>query len=202
MNDIKQGVGPYPKPWPTDPQYDLDLLAHGDTRNVIDKYRYWSVEAIRADLAPMRTSLHVAIENWEHDMNIGSIVRTANAFNVGAVHIIGKRHWNRRGAMVTDRYIDVHHHTNVADFIAAVPDYKIIAVDNLAGSVPLSQTPLPEKSVLVFGSEREGISEEMLSQSSKMVYIEQQGSTRSLNASAAASIVLYQWQQQHTLKRK
>ena len=112
------GVGPHPLPWPEDPRLDPVLLAEGDRRNVIDRYRYWRMDAIVADLDETRTTLHVAIQNWEHDFNIGSIVRTANAFNVAAVHIVGRRRWNRRGAMVTDRYLHVHHHDDEAALFA------------------------------------------------------------------------------------
>ncbi len=110
------GVGPHPKPWPTGSQYDPELLENGDRRNVLDHYRYWTVEAIVEDLNSKRHKLQIAIENWQHDLNIGSVVRTANAFNVSAVHIIGKRDWNKRGAMVTDRYLTVIHHPTIADF--------------------------------------------------------------------------------------
>ena len=106
------GVGPHPAPWPLGDEFDPDLLEIGDRRNVLDKYRYWKVDAIVADLNTKRHTLQIAIENWQHDLNIGSIVRTANAFNVAAVHIIGKKDWNRRGAMVTDRYLRVIHHPN------------------------------------------------------------------------------------------
>ena len=199
MNTQQKGYGPYPKPWPDDPRFDPELLEQGDSRNVLDHYRYWSVEAIREDLSKTRTSLHVAIENWEHDLNIGTIVRTANAFNVGGVHIIGRRHWNKRGAMVTDRYLDVQYHPDVTDFIEAMKAYEIIAVDNLEGAEPLSHASLPEKCVLVFGSEQSGISDELRQHASRMIAIEQQGSTRSLNASTAAAIVMYEWQRHHTL---
>lgn len=199
MNNPPYGVGPHPRPWPTGPSYDPELLEHGDTRNVIDRYRYWTIEAIRADLARTRSSLHVAIENWEHDMNIGTIVRTANAFNVAAVHIVGRRHWNKRGAMVTDRYIEVLHHPDVATFLTAVAGNMIVAVDNLAGARPLHQAALPKRCVLVFGSERDGLSPEMVAASESMVAIEQFGSTRSLNAGVAAGIVMHAWQQQHVL---
>src|SRR5262245_35465253 len=102
---VPVGVGPWPyQPFPTDPHYDPYLLAEGDRRNVVDRYRYWSREAIVADLDTRRHAFHVAIENWQHDMNIGTVVRTANAFLAAEVHIVGKRRWNRRGAMVTDRY--------------------------------------------------------------------------------------------------
>ncbi len=195
------GVGPRPFPWPTAPQYDLDLLRDGDRRNVEDKYRYWTVEAIKADLDSSRVDLHVAIENWQHDINIGTIVRNANAFNVSAVHIIGKRHWNRRGAMVTDRYLNIIQHATVDDFIAVMhaDNRHVIAVDNFDGALPLSQTKLPKHAVLVFGGEGPGLSAEMVAAAEKLVMIEQFGSTRSVNVGVAAGIVMYSWMQQHAL---
>lgn len=201
MKDTIIGVGPHPQPWPGGPRFDLQLLAEGDTRNVLDKYRYWTVEAIKADLDMTRSDVHVAIENWQHDMNIGTIVRNANAFNVAAVHIIGKRHWNRRGAMVTDKYLDVFHHATVADFVAAMGDRHIIAIDNQPGARRLSDMQLPEHAVLVFGGEGPGLSAEMIAASEYMVAIEQFGSTRSVNVGVAAGIVLYRWSQEHVLKR-
>ena len=201
MNDTTIGVGPHPQPWPDDPRLDPQLLAEGDTRNVLDKYRYWTVDAIKMDLDTTRSDVHVAIENWQHDMNIGTIVRNANAFNVAAVHIIGKRHWNRRGAMVTDKYLDVIHHATVADFVAAMGDRRIIAIDNQPGARRLSDVQLPEHAVLVFGGEGPGLSTEMVVASEYMVAIEQFGSTRSVNVGVAAGIVLYRWDQENVLKR-
>lgn len=192
---VGTGVGPAPRPWPDDPRLDVGLLADGDRRNVIDRYRYWSVPAIVADLDRTRRPLRIAIQNWEHDFNIGSIVRTANAFNVAGVHIIGRRRWNRRGAMVTDRYLHVHHHADVEDFAAFLDehDYRPIGVDNLPGSVPLETAKLPERSCLVFGSEGPGLTEEMVSLCDRLVAITQYGSTRSINAGAAAAIAMYHW---------
>jgi tRNA G18 (ribose-2'-O)-methylase SpoU len=197
------GVGPHSKPWPTDDKYDLALLEHGDKRNVLDKYRYWTVEAIKADLDKTRATLHVAIENWQHDLNIGTIVRAANAFNVDTVHIIGKRHWNRRGAMVTDRYLNIDHHNTVEEFVNAMNDEKrqIIAIDIVPGAIPLSQAILPAKSVLVFGGEGPGLSEEMQKVAEKTIMIEQFGSTRSVNVGVAAGIAMYVWMQQNVLNR-
>lgn len=192
------GVGPHPKPWPSDPQYDPGLLQNGDKRNVIDKYRYWTVEAIKADLDTHRSELHVAIENWQHDINIGTIVRNANAFNAAAVHIIGKRQWNKRGAMVTDIYMHVFHHANVEDFVKAVGARQIIAVDNQKGATPLSSVMLPENAVLVFGGEGPGLSQEMIKASNQMIMIEQFGSTRSVNVGVASGIVMHEWMRQHT----
>jgi tRNA G18 (ribose-2'-O)-methylase SpoU len=196
------GVGPHPRPWPNDSRFDEELLANGDRRNVGDKYRYWTVEAIKADLDKTRVDLHVAIENWQHDMNIGTIVRNANAFNVSAVHIIGKRHWNRRGAMVTDRYLDIIQHATVNEFTEAVKGRHIIAVDNLEGATPLASANLPEKVVLVFGGEGPGLSEEMQCAAEQMVMIEQFGSTRSVNVGVASGIAMYAWLQRHVLDRK
>jgi tRNA G18 (ribose-2'-O)-methylase SpoU len=199
MEEMIIGVGPHPEPWPTGPEYDPLLLAEGDHRNVSEDYRYWTVEAIKADLDKTRSDLHVAIENWQHDLNIGTIVRTANAFNAAAVHIIGKRHWNRRGAMVTDRYMNIFHHATVGGFVDAVDGRAIIAVDNVPGAVPLSKTTLPKHAVLVFGGEGPGLSEEMRAASESMIMIEQFGSTRSVNVGVAAGIVMYAWMRQHAL---
>jgi tRNA G18 (ribose-2'-O)-methylase SpoU len=189
------GVGPHPKPWPDDPRLDPELLEHGDRRNVLDRYRYWTVSAIVADLQTRRHVLQIAIQNWEHDFNIGSMVRTANAFNVGGVHIIGRRRWNRRGAMVTDRYLNVSHHPSVGHFAEqiAAEGYHIIGVDNLPGAVPLERYELPERICLVFGSEGPGLTEELVAVCTQLVAITQYGSTRSLNAGAAAAIAMYHW---------
>lgn len=192
---VSHGVGPWVGEWPDDSRLDPELLRDGDRRNVEDRYRYWSHEAITADLATRRHAFHVAIENWEHDFNIGSIVRTANAFNVDSVHILGRRRWNRRGAMVTDRYLHVHHHATVAEFATAMGEdaYAIVGVDNLPGSVPLETTELPERVCLVFGSEGPGLTDELVEVCDRLVAISQYGSTRSLNAGAAAAIAMYHW---------
>lgn len=189
------GVGPHPLPWPNDGRYDQTLLAEGDRRNVVDAFRYFSVEAIVAELDTRRQPLHVAIQNWEHDFNIGSIVRTANAFNVEAVHILGRRRWNRRGAMVTDRYLHVHHHPDVAAFLGWLAEHDVVpvGVDNIPGSVPLERTALPQRCCLVFGSEGPGLTEELSAGCRQLVAITQYGSTRSLNAGAAAAIAMYHW---------
>lgn len=191
----RPGVGPVPQPWPDDPRLDPQLLADGDRRNVVDRYRYWRLEAIVADLDRSRRPLRIAIQNWEHDFNIGSIVRTANAFNVAGVHIVGRRRWNRRGAMVTDKYLAIHHHADVGDLMAflAAEDYRPIGVDNLPGSIPLETAKLPERSCLVFGSEGPGLTAEMVAGCDRLVAISQYGSTRSINAGAAAAIAVYHW---------
>jgi tRNA G18 (ribose-2'-O)-methylase SpoU len=193
------GVGPWRGELPSDARYDPELLARGDSRNVIDRYRYWTMEAIVADLDELRHPFHVAIENWQHDMNIGSIVRSANAFGAETVHIIGRRRWNKRGAMVTDRYQHVINHPDVAAFAewAAAAGLPVVAVDNVPGSVPIESTTLPERCVLVFGQEGPGLSPEALAAASLIVEITQFGSTRSINASAAAAVVMHAWVLQH-----
>jgi tRNA G18 (ribose-2'-O)-methylase SpoU len=193
------GVGPHEKPWPQDAHFDPELLLNGDRRNVLDKYRYWSVEAIVADLNTKRHKLEIAIENWQHDLNIGSVVRTANAFNVTAVHIVGKRDWNKRGAMVTDRYLTVIHHPSVADFSEHCMQrgIPIIGIDNVPGSKQLESAQLPESCVLLFGQEGAGMSDEAIAVCKDLYEINQYGSTRSMNASAAGAIAMYHWALQH-----
>ncbi|ANF31812.1 rRNA methyltransferase [Leifsonia xyli] len=193
------GVGPWPGEWPDDPRYDPELLRHGDTRNVIDRYHYWSVEAIVADLDQRRHPFHVAIENWQHDMNIGSIVRSANAFLADTVHIIGRRRWNKRGAMVTDRYQHVVHHDDVEAFVAWArgAGLPVIAIDNVPGSVGIETFALPRECVLLFGQEGPGLSPAALDAADAVVEIAQFGSTRSINASAAAAIAMHAWVTQH-----
>ncbi|WP_306233171.1 TrmH family RNA methyltransferase [Agrococcus beijingensis] len=197
---LEVGVGPWPGPHPADDRYDPELLEQGDRRNVVDRYRYWRVEAIVADLDTRRHGFHVAIENWQHDLNIGSIVRTANAFNAAAVHIIGKRRWNRRGAMVTDRYLHVVHHDTTDAFAqwARHEGLVVVAVDNTEGSVPVEQAPLPERCVLLFGQEGPGLTDEAIAAADAHVAIRQFGSTRSINAAAAAAIVMHEWVREWT----
>ena len=193
------GVGPWEGPWPDDPRHDPDLLRDGDRRNVADRYRYWSLEAIVADLDRTRHPFHVAIENWQHDLNIGTVVRTANAFNAAGVHIIGKRRWNRRGAMVTDRYLHVHHHETVAAFTAwaAEAGLPVLGVDLFPESVPVETFDFPRACVLVFGQEGPGLSEEVRVASDAVLSIAQYGSTRSINAGVAAGIAMHAWIRQH-----
>lgn len=186
-----------------DPRHDPELVENGDTRNVVDKYRLWTVEAIKADLDTSRAALHIAIENLEHDLNIGSIVRTGNAFNVGGVHIVGRRRWNRRGAMVTDRYLDIIHQPEPADLAqwAKENGYSIIGIDNVPGCTDLEASPLPEKSVLVFGQESNGISPELLAECAQVRQIPMYGSTRSMNVAAAAAIAIHSWSVAHQYGR-
>jgi tRNA G18 (ribose-2'-O)-methylase SpoU len=213
------GVGPWQGEWPADAGtpdepnpdslLDPELLLNGDTRNVLDQFRYWKMEAIIASLDQRRHKYHVAIENWQHDLNIGSIVRTANAFLAAEVHIIGNRRWNRRGAMVTDRYQHVRHHPTVEDFVewckTAGQDGQplpIIAIDNVPGCQKIEEYPLPENCVLLFGQEGPGLSEAAIESSEAVLEITQFGSTRSINASAAAAITMHQWVMQHVFGHK
>lgn len=193
------GVGPWQGELPTEDHYDPELLERGDSRNVIDRYRYWSMAAIVADLDQYRHPFHVAIENWQHDMNIGSIVRSANAFAAETVHIIGRRRWNKRGAMVTDRYQHVLQHPDVDTFVewARVEALPIIAIDNVPGSVIIETFDFPKRCVLLFGQEGPGVSDEAVKAADAVVEISQFGSTRSINASAAAAVTMHAWILQH-----
>lgn len=197
--DVPQiGVGPWPgdpEDFPDDPRLAPELLRLGDRRNVVDRYRYWRHDAIVADLDRSRHPLHIAIENWEHDFNIGSIVRTANAFNVAAFHIVGRRRWNRRGAMVTDRYQHEIHHPDAHHLARWAADHNLalLGVDNVPGSVPLENYPMPRECVLIFGAEGPGLTPALQERCDSVLHITQYGSTRSMNAGAAAAIAMYAW---------
>lgn len=198
------GVGPWTGSWPTGEQWDPQLLADGDRRNVDDRYRYWRHEAIVADLDTRRHQFHVAVENWGHDFNIGSVIRTANAMGAAAFHIVGRRRWNRRGAMVTDRYQHEHHHPAAADLAAwarsqppGIPALPLVGIDNLPGSRALETYDLPRACVLVFGQEGPGLSEAMRAECDVVLHITQFGSTRSINAGAAAAIAMHAWVRRH-----
>ncbi|HET9254871.1 MAG TPA: RNA methyltransferase [Pseudonocardiaceae bacterium] len=193
------GVGPWSGPWPEDPRYDPELLREGDRRNVVDAYRYWRREAVVADLDTRRHPLHVAIENFGHDHNIGTVVRTANAFAVAEVHIVGRRRWNRRGAMVTDRYQHLRHHDSIAELLthAAAEDLAVVAVDNSPGARRLESAQLPRPCLLLFGQEGPGLSAEAKAGATMCVSIAQFGSTRSINAGVAAGIAMHTWIRQH-----
>ena len=184
----------------SDPRLDPELLAAGeDTRNVVDRYRFWSREAIVADLDSRRHPFHVAVENWQHDLNIGSVVRNANAFLAAEVHIVGKRKWNRRGAIVTDRYQHIRHHPELSDFAAwaAQAGLPVIGIDNLPGALAIDTHPLPRECVLLFGQEGPGLSDEARALCTVVLAIRQFGSTRSINAAAASAVAMHEWIRVH-----
>jgi tRNA G18 (ribose-2'-O)-methylase SpoU len=194
------GVGPHPKPWPDDPRLDPELLANGDARNVVDRYRYWRHDAIVADLDARRHPFHVAIENWQHDFNIGAVVRNANAFLAAEVHIVGNRRWNRRGAMVTDAYQHVRHHESVESLgvWAAERALPLLGIDLLPGSTSLLNADLPRKCVLLFGQEGPGLSDAARSLVRDVLHIPQFGSTRSINAGVASGVAMFEWVRRHS----
>jgi tRNA G18 (ribose-2'-O)-methylase SpoU len=200
-DELVVGVGPWQGAWPDDPRLDPDLLREGDRRNVVDRYRYWRREAVVADLDERRHDFHVAVENWQHDFNIGSVVRTANAFLAGGVHIVGRRRWNRRGAMVTDRYQHVVHHATVDELAqwAGSERLVVVGVDNVPGSVPLETFDLPRRALLLFGQEGPGLSPAAVAACDVVCSIAQFGSTRSINAGAAAAIAMHAWVRRHAL---
>lgn len=193
---MQKGVGPHPKPWPVDDKYDLSLLENGDFRNVEDKYRYMTVDAIKKDLELNSHDIEIAIENYKHDFNMGTIIRNCNAFNVRKIHIIGSKQWNKRGAMVTDRYLNIEYYKNTQSFLKNNHSISIISIDKIEGSKPLAKAKLPAGAIYVFGNESDGVSEEIKKASSEVLHIEQFGSTRSVNVGVASGIFLYEWLRQ------
>ncbi len=174
-----------------------------DSRNVIDELKGLPESEIIEVLDGRSHELVVALENTERDFSMGTIVRSANAFGVRHVYIIGRKQWNKRGAMMTDKYLHLHYISTTEEFIELMRKQSrlIVAVDNVAGSVPLGRTKLPERAVLVFGQEGPGISAELARQADQLVAIEQFGSTRSLNVATAATVAMYAWLQQHILTK-
>lgn len=172
-----------------------------DIRNVIDAFKGKDMIEIIQTLDENGIELEIAIENLERDFNMGTIVRNANAFGVRHVHVIGRRQWNKRGAMATDKYLHVHYYAALNEFVDEMKrrDRAVIAIDNVEGSVHLNSVALPKNAVLVFGAEGPGISDQLLKKAEKVVAIEQFGSTRSVNVGVAAGIVMYRWLAEHSL---
>ena len=208
------GVGPWAQEHPGeprpddhespgfDPRIDSGLLDEGDRRNVVDRYRYWTVDAIRDDLdARGRHHFEVAVENWSHDFNIGSVVRTANAFAANRVHIVGPRKWNRRGSLMTELYQHVDHMPSIAAlgdwWRREYPTAPIIALDIIPGAVPIETYEFPDRCLMLFGAEGPGLSRNALDLADDVVYISQFGSVRSINAGAAAAVAMHCWVTQH-----
>ena len=173
-----------------------------DTRNLVDEYKGMANEAVYEALDVKRNVLEVAIENVEHDFNIGTIVRSANSFNVSVVHIIGKKKYNRRGAMCTDKYLKIIHWEKNEDFVSdqKARGRELVAIENNTDRVgPLSEKRFTDKTTLVFGSEGNGISRELLDKCDDVREIESFGSTRSVNVGVAAGIAMYEWVRQRVL---
>ena len=169
-----------------------------DTRNLIDEYKGLSNEQVFDALSKKRNSLEIAIENVEHDFNIGSIVRTANSFNVSKVHIIGRKKYNRRGAMCTDKYLEIIHHASIEDFLKSQKDRELVAIENnIPRALPLHDKKFTPNTTLIFGSENNGITLELLEKANDVRFIESFGSTRSVNVGAAAAIAMYEWVRQN-----
>ena len=174
-----------------------------DPRNVIDKFKHVPESDIVRELDAADHGLIIALENTERDFNMGTIVRSANAFGVRRVIVIGRRQWNKRGAMATDKYLHVEYLPTTAEFVERMREEgrSIVAIDNVPGSVELAQTELPRDAVLVFGQEGPGISEELIEAADVIVAIEQFGSTRSINVGAAATVAMYAWLQRYVLQK-
>lgn len=200
IENIK-GVGPHEHPWPNDSDYDVDLLAEGDRRNVIDDYRYKTVESIKTDMKSKTYGLEIAIENYQHDFNIGTIIRNANAFNVRCVHIIGSKQWNKRGAMMTDKYLTIKYYKNTEEFLNNI-EMPTIVIDNKTGSHNLNSSSLPTEAIYVFGSESDGVTDDLIRHSKTMIAIEQFGSTRSVNVGVASGILMYEWTRRNVIEMK
>ena len=173
-----------------------------DVRNLIDRYKGLSNERVKNILSIKRVELEVAIENIDHDFNVGTIVRSANNFNVQCVHIIGRKKYNRRGAMCTDKYIEIKYWQDTERFIEDQRNRgrEIVAIENnIKRARPINDKKFIQATTLIFGSEGNGISERLVDESDDVRYIESFGSTRSLNVGVAAGVAMYEWVRQNVL---
>lgn len=172
-----------------------------DTRNVVDEFKGWAHEDIVKTLDERGVELEIAIENTLRDYNMGTIVRTANAFGIRRVHVVGRKQWNKRGAMMTDKYLHVHYYDSIDEFATYAAKNKriIVAIDNVAGATMLAASKLPKQAIIVFGQEGPGLSEEFLHKADTIIELEQFGSTRSLNVGVAAGVVMYEWVRRNVL---
>lgn len=181
----------------------IEIDMEEDTRNLIDEYKGLSNEQVFDALAKKRNFLEVAIENVEHDFNIGTVVRNANSFNVSKVHIIGRKKYNRRGAMCTDKYIEIVYWPSVAEFLADQCQRKreIVAIENnTPRAKELHAKKFKDNTTLVFGSEGNGLTQEMMDGADDVRFIESFGSTRSVNVGVAAGIAMYEWTRQRVFE--
>lgn len=163
-----------------------------DTRNVRDVYKYWTEDAIRADLRKNHHNFSVLISNQFNDFNIGSVIRNANAFCARRVIIHGRRQYDRRGTVGTHLYTEMQH-VQFAEVIN-LTDSVLIGFDNIQDAVPLEKFEWPQGHVIMaFGQEQAGLSAEVLAMCEKVVYISQYGSVRSLNVGCASAIAMYDY---------
>jgi len=175
-----------------------------DTRNVMDEFKGLAHEDIVKQLDGRGVELEIAIENTLRDFNMGTIVRTANAVGVRTIHVIGRRQWNKRGAMMSDKYLSVEYYPSPKDFKDAMvsKSKQIYACENNVTSLPLYDTELPTELVWVFGQEGTGLSDEILKVCDAVISIPQLGSTRSMNVGVAAGVAMYEWYRQHKVKTR
>ena len=193
-------------------EMDLGDNRETDTRNLIDEYKGLPNEEVFARLSKKRSNLEVAIFNVSHDFNAGTIVRNANNFNVSKVHIVGRKKYNRRGAMCTDKYLEICYWSSVQEFIDDQHDRgrELVAIENNIPSEVLEKVYKDDTSVvksifdknfaqnttLLFGSESDGISDELLKECDDIREIDDFGSTRSVNVGVASGIAMYEWARQ------
>ena len=169
-----------------------------DTRNVSDEFKDMQHDKIVEILDQRGVELEIAIENTLRDFNMGTIVRNANAFGVRKVHVIGRRQWNKRGAMATDKYLHVIYHPSVDSFITYMiqQNKHIFAIENNCQTESIVEVEFPDNLVMVFGQEGPGLSQDLLEKADKIISIPQLGSTRSINVGVASGIAMFEWLRQ------
>ena len=161
--------------------------------NVADQYKGMEVEDIKSKLAAKAFPCAVMMENWQGDFNLAQCVRNANAFGAKEVFYIGKRRFDRRGAVGTYNYTDVKYLSSTEELLLLKEQYIFVGVDNIAGSVPIEDYEHKDNSLFIFGEEGCGLTPETLKLCDVLISITQYGSVRSLNAGCSSGVILYDY---------
>ena len=167
--------------------------------NVIDEYKPMMLDEIKFDLSLKRAPFTSVFINATHDFNKSVGVRNHNAFAGKDIWFVGRKQWDKRGAVGTYHYEDIHYADCWDTFLLHKPDGPIICVDNQQGynHKHLGSFDLPKNSIFVYGEERVGIPLEILDSADYTLSIPQFGSVRSLNVSVASGIIMYEYRRQH-----
>ncbi len=171
-----------------------------DNRNLIDHYKYWTDDAIRADLDIRRFNYSVVCCNIGNDFNIATVIRNANAFLAQEVVIYGNKKYDRRGTVGTHHYSNFRH----VKCIDSLGDYlrerreqhggqiRLLGIDNIPEAKDVNAFDFDPNVhyVMIFGQEQIGVPMDVLSMCDDVLYIPQYGSVRSINVGCASSIIM------------
>ena len=159
-------------------------------------------ERLAQVLEKRTSSLTIVLDHVQNYHNISAVLRSADAFGLAQVHVIGKEFdFSRRIALGTERWLRIYAHQSASaaaqylhqqDFRVVVlqpEEHKITGTD--AAKMPVTSLPFEERLALVFGNEKDGVSRELLAAADVHAYIPMAGFVESLNISVACAICLF-----------